>query len=344
MTNRLAMQSLSIRDPRIACGGNDAFALAIAVCLRSAIDALASDRCLGVYLIDAGISAKNRARIEASLPRNRIALEWLHADLDLLEDLPAIHGQLSRAYYSRLLLPRLLPRDLDRILYLDSDIVVCGDLGVLWDTPLAGHLALAVQEVAAPYFDCERALPHFERCEPFLAARRPIENYEDLGLDPFAPYFNSGVMLIDLEGWRIESIADQCFSVLEKNRAFVKFWDQYALNVVLTSRWEMLPERWNSSSHLMAIPDSSQCAFSAEAFEESRRRPEIIHFTGLLKPWQPDARRRLPRADHFHRVRMRTSWRGLPWIAVRVREFKNHPPKQIRKAIKRIFKPKGRLP
>ena len=40
---------------------------------------------------------------------------------------------------------------------------------------------------------------------------------------------------------------------------------------------------------------------------------------------------------------MKTSWRGLPWLAVRVREFKNHLPKQIRssrKAIKRIFKPK----
>ncbi len=88
----------------------------------------------------------------------------------------------------------------------------------------------------------------------------------------------------------------------------------------------------------MAIPDSSQCAFSAEEFEEARLRPEIIHFTGGRKPWLLAARGRIPRVDHFHRARLNTSWRGLPWLGVRLRE--PGLGRAIRKAIKRIFKPK----
>lgn len=327
------MQSLDSRDPRIACGGDDAYAMPTAVCIRSAIDALSGDRRLGVYILDSGISARNRKRIEASLPTDRVALEWLRTDDGVLGGLPA-SGHVSTAAYSRLLLPRLLP-DLDRILYLDSDIVVCGDLGVLWDFELAGTLALAVQDVAAPYIDCEKALPNFERCEPFLPAHRPIENWQDLGLDPLAPYFNSGVMLMDLQGWRTESIGDSCLSVLKEHRSFVKFWDQYALNVVLSGRWGMLPERWNSTSHLMSIPHSSQSAFSAASFEESRLRPEIIHYTGPAKPWSASLKGHLPRAEYFHRARRKTCWRGLLWLSVYLRARADHLLKKFRTAPKK---------
>lgn len=202
---------------------------------------------------------------------------------------------------------------------------------------------MAVQDLGAPFFDNKEALPDYERFKPFLSTGPPIENYKDLNLDPLAPYFNSGVMLIDLDGGRAESIADQCFSMLEKHRKYVRFCDQYALNIALTGRWGMLPMRWNSSAQRMDIPDASHCFLSPEAFEEARGRPEVIHYTGPMKPWKSVPRHRVNRSEEFHRVRTQTSWIGLSWFSFVLREFTDGLPMRIRstrKAIKHFLKRK----
>lgn len=312
MSNFLCFDKLNDADPRAVCAGDDYFALPAAVALRSAITRLKPGRNLGLFFLDVGISQTNRARIEAELPRERVALEWIPIEDGLLNGLP-IKGHASAATYARLLLPLLLPASLDRVIYLDSDIVVCADLCELWDTPLDDNLAMAVQDISCPFFDNELALADRGVSDFHIVVKRGIGNLEELGLDPRSPYFNAGILLINLEGWRAESVGEACFNVLQENRDHVLWWDQYALNVVLAGRFGHLPARWNVQAGLTRISDASQCVYSQDDFEASVNNPAIIHYTGPVKPWHAFKGRRLPRADYFHRVREETGWSGFGW-------------------------------
>jgi lipopolysaccharide biosynthesis glycosyltransferase len=291
-------------DPVVTCAADDAYALPLAVTIRSALDHLDPARRLRIHVIDAGISDVNRERLLASWPRERADVLFERLSMRKLAHVP-VGGHISAASYVRILLPEILPPTLERVIYLDSDVVVLEDLGRLWDRPLAGALCLAVQDGSAPFMDVERACP---RSVGHVLTPRPIENYAALGIDPCAKYFNGGVMAIDLAGWRAERLPERFLRCVEDNRAWLRFWDQYALNAVLVGRWDELDLRWNVSPYLASYPSWDRSPFEREAFERAVASPWIVHFLGPDKPWQTGSRLRYAR--EFHRHRVGTAWEG----------------------------------
>jgi lipopolysaccharide biosynthesis glycosyltransferase len=291
------------------CCADDAYALPLAVTVRSALDHLDPARVLELFVVDAGITPRSRKRAIASWPAERVRARFLPVELARLRHVPS-GGHISVASYARILLPELLPDTLERAIYLDSDVLVLGDLGRLWDEPLGGALCLAVQDTSAPFIDLAVALPS----RPVRAiVDRPIENYAELGLDPRAAYFNSGVMLVDLRGWRAEDIPARLLRCIEDNRRHVRFWDQYALNAVLAGRWRALDPRWNVSPYLEDCGSFEASPFDRAGYENATREPWIVHFVGPDKPWQAGSRLRF--AERFHEHRARTVWRG--WLGAR---------------------------
>ena len=79
--------------------------------------------------------------------------------------------------YTRLWIADLFPEDVDKVLYLDSDIIVAGDIGALWRTEMGDAVLGAV------------TIPGSTRCAAF-------DIPESYG------YFNSGVLLVNLARWR----------------------------------------------------------------------------------------------------------------------------------------------
>ena len=88
--------------------------------------------------------------------------------------------------YHRLLLPRLVPREVTRAIWLDCDLLVTTDLVRLWETDLGGCHLLAVRDPVVP----------------LVSSRYGIRRWRELGIAPDAPYFNAGVMLLDVDRWR----------------------------------------------------------------------------------------------------------------------------------------------
>ena len=146
---------------------------------------------------------------------------------------------------------------------------------------------------------------------------RPIENYEALELDPLWPYFNAGLLLINVKAWRKESITKACFDVLRLNRAHAWLPDQYTLNVAVVGRWGRLATRWNTQEGmLMRLITSGQYSWPSDEIEATIKQPAIIHYTGHLKPWDHFSvfrRSRNKRANFFHRVRKETALTGVVW-------------------------------
>lgn len=204
------------------------------------------------------------------------------AGLPTLDFLPASH-------WYRVFLPELLPQ-VDRLLYLDADAIAVESLEELWGTELAGHLLAAVTNVFQP--------DH---------AGHPAR----LGLrDPHA-YFNTGVMLLDLERWRREECTAALLDYARSAAAKLGFPEQDAINVVLGERRLPLHPRWNLMNSILLFSWAAD-AFGAEAVREAIERPAIRHFEGpsVNKPWHLLCERADRELYMSHR-------RQTPWPRVR---------------------------
>lgn len=161
----------------------------------------------------------------------------------------------------RVHLPELLP-GVARVLYLDCDVLALDDLRPLWEIDLAGAYAGAVTNVWEPW-----------------NAGHP----ERLGLDP-RDYFNSGVLLLDLEAIRRDAVMER---VLDYATTHELTWaDQDALSVVLGPGHARLHPRWNAMNSVLMFPEA-EAVFGPELVAEARARPGLRHFEGptVNKPW-----------------------------------------------------------
>ena len=175
-----------------------------------------------------------------------------------LESLPRRTTHSLEAYLP-LCLAEALPQ-LDRVLYLDADMLCLGDLRPLWETDLRGNVLGAVPDLAIPNFSAARGV----RC------------WRELSLPALQPYFNAGMLLIDLQLWRESAVTEAVTEHLGRHR--VHFLHQEALNVVLKDRWLSLDFRWN------VIASQYQRRYSPAGL--ALTRPELVHFAGRFKPWE----------------------------------------------------------
>lgn len=307
ISNRTNDRVAADSDPIVVLAADDHFAMPLATTVRSALDNLAADRTLRIYVLDGGIREPTKERLLRSWPEGRYEVDWIRVDARALAGSP-VSGHVNLVSYYRILIPRLLPTHVRRVIYLDSDLVICADLARLWAHDVSGHLCLAVQDCAAPYIDSSQALENYRQCGSYISCSQPIPNYRELGLDPQAAYFNAGVLLIDLAAWREADLSSQLLKCLAQNRRHVRWWDQYAMNVVLAGRWGRLDPRWNQGSHIFAYPTWQQSPYDPSSYERQRNDPFIVHFTTRHKPWLASCRH--PLRQKFFECVERTDWAG----------------------------------
>jgi lipopolysaccharide biosynthesis glycosyltransferase len=159
--------------------------------------------------------------------------------------------------YLRLALPSAFAGQYRRLLYLDSDIFVQGgDFGALLRVDLGGHVLGAVRD------NMQWRTP----------GRRP-EQFRRLGMAQ-APYFNAGVLLIDLERFNEAEILERCVVFGRRNRDRMIRHDQNLLNGTLQGAWAELSPVWNWQYTW------------ASRFFETMADPHVVHFIGPRKPWK----------------------------------------------------------
>jgi len=160
----------------------------------------------------------------------------------------------TKAIYYRLFIGQLLPEEVKKILYLDCDTIVDGPLDDLFKTDLKEYVL-----GAAP--------------DHYLGA---LDKLERLNLSKDIKYFNSGVLLINLEKWRSFNVESRVLAYIEKYSDVIEFADQDALNTVLHYDYKELSSEYNF------LID-----FKAEREEgEDEISPAIIHYIDAsCKPW-----------------------------------------------------------
>jgi lipopolysaccharide biosynthesis glycosyltransferase len=245
------------RSPvHIACAADANYVMPLATMLRSVVDNFGPEREAVLHVIHSGIGNRDRALVARGWPA-RFSVRWIEADTSAFDGLP-LWGRMPVSTYFRLAMADLLPAEVDRVIWLDCDLLVIDDIARLWDIELGPMDVAAAQDAIVP----------------FVSSRFGIAAWRDLGLDEQARYFNAGVMVIDLAAWRSHETQQRALDYLRTHQETVMFWDQEGLNAVLAGRWTAIDETWN---HNASVPRSANGRGS---------RPAIVHFAGSLKPWR----------------------------------------------------------
>ena len=205
-------------------------------------------------------------------------------------------GKFRVTVLARLFAAELLPKTVERFLYLDSDMIVRHSLLPLFETGLD---RTASEKPAKPEAAKEGRLAAV-CAEPTI--------YRDISE---GPYFNSGMMLIDRGRWMEEKITDRCMEYYRKKNGTLSFVDQDILNAVLSGKVKFVSQRWNFFTNYVyesfrslagrapwyeavcrgaaGIPAEVSAAEGKAAaekeYEEARRDPAVVHFAGDERPW-----------------------------------------------------------
>jgi lipopolysaccharide biosynthesis glycosyltransferase len=238
------------------------------------------------------------------------SLSVLRADLGPVLNFP-VNGHASVATYFRLMLPGLLPNEVQRAIFIDSDAIVNSSLWPLWDLSLEGKALAAVPD-------------HWLSCRGHGYVH--------------GEYFNAGIMLIDLVRWRQTDVLGLGESFAKANPHRLRHWDQDVLNHVFKDDWLPIGERWNACPHLFGLlPEFS---LRPEDLSDTERKaiadPAIIHFAGPgpVKPW--NARCPHPLRDLYREARSQTPWADEPL-------HDSPPPKLLKLWQEGIFHAKWRM-
>jgi lipopolysaccharide biosynthesis glycosyltransferase len=244
----------------IASAANLGYFPGLEVLVASTLLSTGRDNAVHFHIIDGGIPDSHWEKLkQTSLALHpRVTIHRLAFSDTAFAGFPGMHG--SKMPYARLLLGDLLPH-VEKLLYVDSDILVTRDPDELLQLDLAGRTVLAGADPTVARLD--------EDC-PWL----------DPAVSRQYAYFNSGVLVLDLVRWRKLNYFDQCLTALRQQPTACRYWDQTALNYVLRDDAGRLPREYNWHA-------------GDRPLEDLPVGPANLHFCGL-KPWNSYA----PRIDH----------------------------------------------
>lgn len=251
MTIRLTSDTPPRHDKAIvfACDGNYApFAWFAAERIAMLSPARDFDICLAAMEMPAPVPGL------ASLGVRLCRVETGGVFADLCRD-----ARRTEAAYLRYALPRAFRDEYRRLLYLDADVFPqAGDFSALLDLGLLGHAVGAVRDNSQ-----------------WRTPRRRPPSFQRLGLAA-APYFNSGLLLIDTEAFEAQEVLDRCLAFGAAHPPERIGLDQELINATLHGDWAELSPVWNW-----------QYTWASRLLE-AMVGANIVHFIGHRKPWRHD--------------------------------------------------------
>lgn len=196
--------------------------------------------------------------------------------------------------YFRLFLATILPTSVEKVLYLDCDIIVRHSLKELWNTDITDYAIGSIVDVD------EGSLSKFNRL------RYP----QRFG------YFNSGVLLVNLSYWRKYNLQEEYISFLKNYPERILHHDQDVLNYVLRERKKSLHLKYNVQNGFMFKTVNISWEYENE-LNEAITDPYIIHYIACKKPWVKGCTH--PYKSEYFKYRQLTRWKNEPLWECRVK-------------------------
>ena len=214
------------------------------------------------YILDCGICPFNKKQIELIKQRfDNCSVEFLPIDLrrfDGMKGWPPPKYQFLDCY-ARLLIPELKP-ELNRAIYLDSDVIALGDILELWEQSLDGYALGAAADIGY-----EGAF--YENCT------------KNLGVSTDNIYPNAGMLLIDCKQWRAQGITEKLLQIGREKKDYLLVLNEDILSVAFNhNNYKLLDNRFNLTDLNSRICKYSAPHITDEYMAEQWKKPVIYHF------------------------------------------------------------------
>lgn len=227
----------------IAFGVDDDYFPPMAAAMISIVDNNPKLR-LAFHVVATGIPREEKQRLAAFAQERGLSIQLHEVNNEgFTKFSPPSH--LTHAVYNRFLICGLLDKIANKVLYLDADIICVGNIGELLSLDMGDKIVAAVEDI------------HQKKAKTAI------------GLSGDDPYFNSGVLYIDVEKWNKHNITDVLFKVLDEAPKCFPLPDQDALNIALAGKVIFMDRKWNV--FIDEFPVTQQSVF--------------LHYNGQ-KPWQ----------------------------------------------------------
>lgn len=234
-----------------ACDEN--FVKYMIVTLRSVMDHASRDFEYRVYVLNTGISRERQESVEAMADEDfSVLFIDVTSYLKSMKDKLPLRDYYSMTTYYRLFIAEMYP-EYDKVIYLDSDVIVLGDISEFYGYDLQGYYVGAVKDQLVQQLD---------------VFGRYVEQVVGVDRDQ---YFNAGVLLMNCQALRDTDFLDR-FVELINTYTFIVAQDQDYLNVICKDKVRWLPVSWN-------IEASSKLSVSEDEIL-------LIHFNMTAKPWK----------------------------------------------------------
>ncbi|HEM6285806.1 glycosyltransferase [Streptococcus suis] len=209
---------------------------------------------LDIFVLHTDLSDKSKDRLR-TLETESVNIHFVKIDRDLFSNLPLTLDGITIETYYRYLLPEILV-DCDKVIYLDSDLLIRCDVKELWDIDLSQHYLAGVNEID-------------------IINRFPDHKLK-LGFDLDELFINAGVLVCNLQKMRQDKITHHLFTETERLKDIILFQDQDVINIALKGKIAELPLAYN---------------YTVEAMEKdllSLDEIKVIHYNSqIAKPWIP---------------------------------------------------------
>ena len=227
-------------------------------------------------------------KIAVLAQEHKIKISLYLINVKCLEILPKTQVW-SRAMYFRLFAFDYLYHKLDKLLYLDADVICKGPLDLLLTLDLNDNVAAVVKDVDSIQSRVNERLPSFN-----LQGR----------------YFNSGVVFINLREWAKNRLTEKALSLLtgkDGSATFFKYPDQDVLNILLRDKVYFLPREYNT---IYTIKSELSDKTHEKYLDIIHADTKLIHFTGATKPWHAWAS--YPSVIYYTNAFIKSPWKDVP--------------------------------
>ena len=243
----------------------------LAVALRSLIDNASEKYQYKIHILNAGILSENKEKI---LKMKKENVDIYFADVTqkkkALGERLELRDYYTASIYFRIFIPEMFPM-YEKTIYLDSDIVVEGDISKLFEADINSYLVGAVPD-------------------DIIASRKIFIDYAELGCGiEYNKYFNSGMLLMNTAQMRIERLEEKFVYLMNMYHFDTVCPDQDYLNVLCRDKVLYLDKGWNK----MSIDKNYDGV------------PNIIHYNMFNKPWQYDD---IPYGEYFWKYAANTDF------------------------------------
>ena len=255
---------------------------------------------INIYVIDIGISEKHRQDLLDLAALYGRHLEFLE-DLNV-EDIAHTKINVGRWHistFSRLFLLHVLPEGLDKVIYIDCDMIIRHSLKTLWEMDMEGTWCMSAD-------DCRGKMYR-----------------KDIGIPMDSIYTNNGLMVIDLEAWRQNDVESKFIDFINEYHGDITYMDQGVLNGVFQplKKVKLLPISYNAQTvcYDLGYDGLQACrkpvwAYTKKEFEAGIADPTVVHFTTCFmsgtRPWFKEDGH--PYRGEFLKYRSLTAWKDEP--------------------------------